>query len=54
MVVEVVKVVVGGIGTNLCLSSLSSAATTGFGIRSYSYPVVTVPPCEGVCGSPSL
>ena len=21
------------------------------GTRSYSYPVVTVPPCEGVCGS---
>jgi len=47
VVVEVVQVV-GGIGANL---SSSSDVMAGFGMRSYSYPVVTVPPCEGVWAS---
>jgi hypothetical protein len=31
--------------------SLPASLTAGFGIRSYSCPVLTVPPCEGVCPS---
>jgi len=44
VVVEVAKVVAKVV---LSLSDV----TAGSGTRSYSYPVMTVPPCDGVCPS---
>ena len=47
----VVVLVVGVVGVSVANSSSPSDVTASFGMRSNSYPVVTVPPCVGVCPS---